>query len=525
MMREERERSRAIHMKGQLSEHPLAELIREISAARLTGALRLVRERVKAVVYFNEGAATGARSNMRLHRLSECLRRWGVLAEEHQGLLAESMSDEEVVQALSTARVLDAEEFPALQARQGAEVLRLLLLWTDGEWSFDPRARINESARVAIEIGPLLLESARRLPPEFVASRMANEAETLARATDSDEGVALLPVEGFVLSRLDAPLGLGELVMLTGLPEADARQAVYTLALAGLVRRERWPPAGLQVAAKQAEAEPVAPVKKKAEETPPPVVETPKEEVKPTPQPEPDPLAEIDALLAHAAGETHYQVLGITRTARQSDIKTTYYALAKRFHPDRFRRHAEGPVRVRIDNAFAKIAQAYDVLKDTKQRAAYDLKLDTDARRAAKQKAQAEIFSAPKEDGPSPQFRAEESFQQGLSALQTGNRLMAVMYFGEAARLMPRQARYRALYGRALAGDASTRRQAEAELKAAIALDTNNASYHVMLAEIYRDLGMRLRAESELQRALAVDAQHVEARRLLDALRNEPSKV
>lgn len=513
-------------MKGQLSEHPLAELTREISAARLTGALRLVRERVKAVVYFNEGAAVGARSNMRLHRLSESLRRWGVIPEERLGLLSESMSDEDVVQALTTARVLDAEEFPALQARQGAEVLRLLLLWTDGEWSLDTRARINESASVRIDMRPLLLESARRLPPEFVASRMANEAETLARATDSDEGVPLLPVEGFVLSRLDAPLGLGELVMLTGLPEADARQAVYTLALAGLIRRERWPPAGLQVAVKQAqEAEALAPVKRKAEETPPVVVETPPEEAKPEAAPEPDPLAEIDALFAHAAGETHYQVLGITRNARQSDIKTTYYALAKRFHPDRFRRHAEGAARVRIDNAFAKIAQAYDVLKDTKQRAAYDLKIEADARRAAKQKAQAQIFSAPKEDGPSPQFRAEESFQQGLSALQTGNRLMAVMYFGEAARLMPKQARYRALYGRALAGDASTRRQAEAELKAAIALDTDNASYHVMLAEIYRDLGMRLRAESELQRALAVDAQHVEARRLLDALRNEPSKV
>ena len=38
-------------MNGQLSEHPLAELISEIAAKNLSGALRITRERVKAVVY------------------------------------------------------------------------------------------------------------------------------------------------------------------------------------------------------------------------------------------------------------------------------------------------------------------------------------------------------------------------------------------------------------------------------------------------------------------------------------------
>ena len=37
-------------MEGQLRNHPLAELIHEISDARLSGALRLAFERVKAVV-------------------------------------------------------------------------------------------------------------------------------------------------------------------------------------------------------------------------------------------------------------------------------------------------------------------------------------------------------------------------------------------------------------------------------------------------------------------------------------------
>jgi len=42
-------------MEGQLSEHPLAELIREINNTGLSGALRLSHDRAKVVVYFDAG--------------------------------------------------------------------------------------------------------------------------------------------------------------------------------------------------------------------------------------------------------------------------------------------------------------------------------------------------------------------------------------------------------------------------------------------------------------------------------------
>ena len=85
---------------------------------------------------------------------------------------------------------------------------------------------------------------------------------------------------------------------------------------------------------------------------------------------------------------------------------------------------------------------------------------------------------------------------------------------------MPREARYRAYYGRALAENEGTRRQAENELKVAIALDTSNASYHVMLGELYARIGLPRRAQSEAERALAIDAQNAPARQLLNALQS-----
>src|SRR5438046_8750496 len=67
-----------LRMQGNLSEHPLAELIREIHAAGLTGALRLARERARAAIYFENGQLVFATSNLRAHRLREVVKRNGL---------------------------------------------------------------------------------------------------------------------------------------------------------------------------------------------------------------------------------------------------------------------------------------------------------------------------------------------------------------------------------------------------------------------------------------------------------------
>ncbi len=51
-------------MEGKLAEHPLAELIREITATGLAGALRLARERAQVAIYFESGQLVFATSNL-----------------------------------------------------------------------------------------------------------------------------------------------------------------------------------------------------------------------------------------------------------------------------------------------------------------------------------------------------------------------------------------------------------------------------------------------------------------------------
>jgi tetratricopeptide (TPR) repeat protein len=114
--------------------------------------------------------------------------------------------------------------------------------------------------------------------------------------------------------------------------------------------------------------------------------------------------------------------------------------------------------------------------------------------------------------------RAEIQFREGLAALELGQRKVAIGLFASAANAAPKEPRYRASYGQLLAANENTRRAAETELTAAIKLDPTNAEYRVLLAELYRDLGLKLRAKGEAERAVAADPNNRKARDLLRSL-------
>jgi hypothetical protein len=363
-------------MNGRLTDQPLVELIQEISDASGSGALRLAREQARAVVYFEGGRVVAALSNLRPLRLAEVVRRSGAVEEARlSSLVREGMSDEQTGLVLMRTGLLDEASLLKLYERRSRSVLLEVLRWAEGGWSFDPRVRLAGVQQGAcVEASAFLVEAARALPPEFAAARVGDD-ETLTPAGDAEEklkgGMRLLPTEAFVLSRVYEPMRLSDVLMLGGMPEEETRRAVYVLALGGLLeRRERkraLPPEALRQAAKRP-----------APEAPATQTETPRptaERERPPPEPEADTRGTVDELLARANGATHYDVLGVARSATAEEVKRVYYAHARRLHPDRFRRDADAETQQRIDNAFARIARAYETLKDATLRAAYDLKL------------------------------------------------------------------------------------------------------------------------------------------------------
>lgn len=510
-------------MNGKLIDQPLAELIREIGSKALSGALRLEYEAAKTVVYLERGHIVFAASNLRTLRLREYLKKQSLISDKEFAGLKTPSADLRMASSLHAAGRLSKKDFDSLLITLVSDVLRVALLWTDGTWEFDERARLDEPVRITLDPSGLIKEAAQRLPLQFVSGRFRNPNETISRAPAGSTGNNFLPAESFMLSRLDEPTKLEELVAVSGLRELDAYRVIYGLALSGFVQREYWQNAFRTQAAKPVAGGPQVGAPSLPE------VSAGKPEVTDHWAQARDKDSEDnlgDFLERLRAATNFYEVIDVMPTAGVNEIKEAYYALARRYHPDRFHLKSGTRLHEQISSAFARITQAYETLIDPMARSTYDAtleksrKFEQSAPKPTKAGAGPLSADAGEADpGESAFAQAERNFREGFSALEQGQFGAAITNLAAACRLNPREARFRAYYGRALAGLEKTRRLAESEIQTAVKLEPTNALYRTMLAELYFDLKFHRRAQTELDRALEIDPNSGTALRLLRKLK------
>ena len=498
-------------MKGKLTDQPLAELIREIYSKDLSGTLRLEHDRARTAVYFESGELIFAASNLRTLRLSEYLTKHNLVKAKDLAKLGKNLSDLRMSAKLRDNLTLSQDQVDVLLGILVADVLRVALLWTEGSWEFDERTRLDEPVRVKVDVGNLMREAAHRMPLKFVSTRFRNPSETISRAEVSSNN-SFLPAESFILSRLDTPTRLEELTAVSGLRELDAQRMIYGLALTGFVKREYWHNAFRTDATKPAKD----------------VIDSsvsPETSASQTAQADSRWGAETDEVELETFLErlkragNHYEIIDLSTEAEPKEIKDAYYALARRYHPDRFHLKSGTALHAKLSSAFALVTQAYETLADPATRATYDASLER-ARQFSQLAADKADSAGGADDfdvdlGSETEFgQAEYNFREGFGALQQGRINAAITHLAAASRLAPDQARYRAFYGRSLAANESTRRLAESEIQAAVKLEPANAAFRVMLAELYFELKFHRRAQTELDRALALDPNNTAAQLL-----------
>jgi tetratricopeptide (TPR) repeat protein len=496
-------------MKGSLTDQPLAELIREIISKGLSGTLRIEHERAQAAVYFEDGQVVFAASNIRTLRLREYLIKRNLVSEKELENLG-NLSDLGLARAFHAKGALKQEDMNTLLATMVRDTLCVALLWTEGSWDFNERAHLDDPVRVRLDTNSLLREAAHRLPLNFVSLRFRNPAEIVSRAADVSG--TLQPGESFMLSRLDAPTNVEQLLAVSGLRELDAYRILYGLTLSGLVTREYWQNAFRTQATKSSKAQTSARIA-----PPPSKPESPAANSRWGAATEETELKPFFDRLSQAAN--YYQVLNLPTNAEATEIKDAYYALARLYHPDRFHLRSGTQLHAQLSSCFARITQAYETLTDPQARSTYDASLQR-SRKFADSAPKPSEHSVPDPDelefdgGSSTVGQAEHNFKEGFDALKQGRINAAAAHLAAASRLVPKDARYRAYYGRALAASEKTRRLAENEIQAAVTLDPGNATYRTMLAELYFDLKFHRRAQTELDRALALDPNNASAQSL-----------
>ena len=531
------ESSNNLEIKGSLQTNPLAELLYEIAVHQFNGSLRLSNEAQKTVVYFDGGKPIFAVSNARQHRLFQILLQTGKIKQDALLGIADFTNDLALKEDLLKNNLLTDFELNGVFNRQIGDILQTAVGWQTGEWIFSPLVRVKNDLRFAVELNKLSFEFARTMPAGKAADKFKNPLESLTPITPMPAGINLSPHEWFVYSRFEnSTLTRGEIQNLSGLPEIETGQILYNLWLGGFIGRqqnhtafsERYVAAiiAARLSVKKDDAPPpllkvAATLPKPSAPTIKPPVEKPETPVEDVPPESPISLEEYLVRIENAGN--FYEIFGISHDTAAPEVKKTYFGLAKRFHPDLYRKEANAALHQRIQSAFTELAHAYETLKDASLREVYDFRVRKEiAEMIERQKSGATVEEAKVEaDTKQKVDQAAENFDQGFNYLMDEDYEAAIPHLARAVFFAKDNARFHAYYGKALSADARQTHRAEAELQTAIKLDGENADYRIMLAEFFVDIGLNKRAEGELNRLLAFAPNNHEARTLLDSLRKK----
>jgi tetratricopeptide (TPR) repeat protein len=130
-------------------------------------------------------------------------------------------------------------------------------------------------------------------------------------------------------------------------------------------------------------------------------------------------IAELEAIEAKLAAGAHaFELFGVPLSATKRDVRGAWGELSRKFHPDALQSQGRGHLRERVNDVFAALSEAQQVLGDAEQR---------DKLRMAIEKGDHE----PRKDGQDATARARAVFQSELLAKE-GDKLLRANRFDRA---------------------------------------------------------------------------------------------
>jgi TolA-binding protein len=167
----------------------------------------------------------------------------------------------------------------------------------------------------------------------------------------------------------------------------------------------------------------------------------------------------------------YFQILRINENHPVQAIKESYRTLSKRLHPDMVRGSGLATEAVEIaERVYAKLSVAYDTLTDTEKRRAYLRARQTPA--AARRAAATD---------------PDTIFNNARKAITAHQYDRAAQLLANLIERFPDRSEYHYYIATAYTALRGRKREAEQELKRAIALEPTNPHYYVGLANLYRD--------------------------------------
>ena len=218
------------------------------------------------------------------------------------------------------------------------------------------------------------------------------------------------------------------------------------------------------------------------------------ERVRPTASP--DLEAEMLQRFDQLREQDLYQVLGVIATANPDEVRRAYYALAKRFHPDKFIRE---DAKAKAEKVFAHITEAYSTLTHPETRKRYD---EDQALRKSSREPEKKV---------DPGLVAHINFKHGKDMFDKGKLGEAITFLQNACDQDPSKAEHFHYLAIAQSKNPRWKKDAEENFLKAIEKDPMNAEIYTHLGSLYARGGMHSKARDMFKKALQWDPAQQEA--------------
>jgi tetratricopeptide (TPR) repeat protein len=497
-----------------LSATPIAEPLRQLAAARRSGDLQVQSGRAVKTVFFDNGRAIFAASNMKKDRLGDTLVAQGrITAEEYRQAEAYLKNDRKlrVGDALVGAGFLQKSEIGRMVARQVNRIVLSTFAFTDGVASFEERpTSIPLEYMVSLSMHRVLYDGIRT---------MESEPLVLAGLGNLDRWVKLngVPPFGFdpkasgeeemdILEHAQRRVTLRRLAWRDGGLAFERLRAAYALLASGVL------------------------LDADAAEEPQPVIhmETGTFLLSAL-QRQPDPSAreavrqEIRDELERSAHMDREAWLKVSRNAPREELVTAIEEKMERYHA---LRDALGDDDLRTDLEVI-LGRASAMLRLARQEPEPE---PAQAAPVAEAPRAADV-PAPEPAAAAPEGPASVGASLDQLLLEAEVRMMvsdypnAIKAFVKLVNHAPRNASYRAKLAIAMASYPRTAKGAEREFLEALRIEPDNPDLHYQFGMYYKVMKQRARALAEMQTAVRLNPRHAMARSELESLAPKDSAL
>ena len=437
-----------IELQGTLSETHLAELTRVIHARRKTGILHLQKDNISKRLYFRDGAIVFANSDSDSERLGQFLIRGGNI---------------------------DTTTYEQIQ-----QIIYSIFAWETGQYGFETIDNpVEDDIALKLSTDAILLEGVRKMASDTAIRKAIGNMDSILLPNETslldDGNVRLTSSEGFVLSRVDGRTSVADLAAISPLGEEGTLRCAYGLISAGILRVEE-PKSKTTTRSKQVEAAAKPEPRQELED-------------KAAPKDESEAIREdVAQRLASLDGATHYEALEVSKGATPSAIKKSYYALAKKYHPDHHLGGGLADLQPDLEQILSQLAEAYEVLSSPPKQLRYDQTLARDEER--KPANDSENRDSVQRVQTPPDVIADRKYHAGVNYYKAADYHHAVENLREAVRLAPSNTIYHKRLGQALTKNPRWRKQAESHFLHVLEVEPYDAECYLELASIYEEKGL-----------------------------------